>query len=100
MNFIRMHPFQVMKIDQVFIKSLHSESSITPVLVSMIQLARELNMHVIAEGVETEQQLELLNKLGVHYIQGYYYSQPVKPDELIALTKEPSGTALEDLPAT
>lgn len=100
LNFIRMHPFQVMKIDQVFIKSLHSESSITPVLVSMIQLARELNMHVIAEGVETEQQLELLNKLGVHYIQGYYYSQPVKPDELIALTKEPSGTALEDLPAT
>ncbi|GAB2643236.1 EAL domain-containing protein [Vibrio panuliri] len=87
LNFIRLHPFQVMKIDQVFIKSLHSESSITPVLVSMIQLAKELNMKVIAEGVETEQQIELLRKLGVSYIQGYYYSYPVKPEALLKLSE-------------
>ncbi|ROV59252.1 EAL domain-containing protein [Vibrio ponticus] len=88
LNFIRLHSFQVMKIDQVFIKSLHSESNITPVLVSMIQLAKELNMKVIAEGVETEQQIELLRRLGVSYIQGYYYSYPVKPDALLELSEK------------
>lgn len=88
LNFIRLHSFQVMKIDQVFIKSLHSESSITPVLVSMIQLAKELNMKVIAEGVETEQQIALLRKLGVSYIQGYYYSYPIKPEALLKLSED------------
>ncbi|MBA5761555.1 EAL domain-containing protein [Vibrio sp. 404] len=99
LNFIRLHSFQVMKIDQVFIKSLYSESSITPVLVSMIQLAKELDMKVIAEGVETEQQIELLRKLGVSYIQGYYYSYPVKPQELIKLSEQPEYTQYSDVPA-
>ncbi|HAS63615.1 MAG TPA: EAL domain-containing protein [Vibrio sp.] len=99
LNFIRLHSFQVMKIDQVFIKSLYSESSITPVLVSMIQLAKELNMKVIAEGVETEQQIELLRKLGVSYIQGYYYSYPIKPQALIELSEKPEYTQCSDAPA-
>ncbi|KII76149.1 EAL domain-containing protein [Vibrio renipiscarius] len=85
LNFIRQHRFHVMKIDQVFIKSLHSDSSIMPVLVSMLQLARELNMKVIAEGVENEQQMTILKELGVSYIQGFYYSPPIKPEELLAL---------------
>ncbi|MGD8171931.1 EAL domain-containing protein [Vibrio sp. TRT 21S02] len=85
LNFIHLHPFNVMKIDKVFIKSLHAESSITPVLVSMIQLAKQLDMKVIAEGVETEQQLSQLNELGVRYIQGFYYSQAIKPEEVTAM---------------
>lgn len=99
LNFIRLHSFQVMKIDQVFIKSLHSESSTTPVLISMIQLAKELNMKVIAEGVETKQQIELLRKLGVSYIQGYYYSYPVKPEALITLSEKPEYIPLTNAPA-
>lgn len=83
LNFIRLHSFHVMKIDRVFIKSLHSESTITPVLVSMIHLANELKMKVIAEGVETPQQIAQLRKLGVRYIQGFYYSHPIKPDAFL-----------------
>ncbi len=92
LNFIRLHSFQVMKIDQVFIKSLYSESNITPVLVSMIQLAKELNMKVIAEGVETEQQIEILRGLGVSYIQGYYYSYPVRPEALLKISEQDNYT--------
>ena len=99
LNFIRLHPFHVMKIDQVFIKSLHTDTSITPVLISMIRLAKELKMNVIAEGVETEQQIELLKTLGVSYIQGFYYSHPIKPDALIKLGSEIKFDKLSKLPA-
>ncbi|RJX70966.1 EAL domain-containing protein [Vibrio sinensis] len=98
LNFIRLHSFHVMKIDRVFIKSLHSESTITPVLVSMIHLANELKMKVIAEGVETPQQIAQLRKLGVRYIQGFYYSHPIKPDAFLAYSgqtkKEKSSKCL------
>ncbi|MCW8332364.1 EAL domain-containing protein [Vibrio paucivorans] len=83
LNFIRQHNFDVLKIDKVFIKSLHSDSSITPVLMSMIGLGEELNMKVIAEGVETQAQIDQLRKLGVRYIQGFYYSAPLPPREFI-----------------
>ncbi|EGU35859.1 hypothetical protein VII00023_16545, partial [Vibrio ichthyoenteri ATCC 700023] len=99
LNFIRLHRFQVMEIDQVFIKSLHSDSTITPVLISMIQLAKELKMKVIAEGVETEQQIELLKELDVSYIQGFYYSHPIKPEALIKLGSEIKFDQVSKLPA-
>ncbi|WP_231893314.1 EAL domain-containing protein [Vibrio scophthalmi] len=99
LNFIRLHRFQVMKIDQVFIKSLQNGSSITPVLISMIQLAKELNMKVIAEGVETKQQIDLLKELDVSYIQGFYYSRPIKPAALIELGSEIKFDQVSRLPA-
>lgn len=82
LNLVRMMKFNVVKIDQVFIKSLHTDSNIKPVLKSMIQLANDLEMKVIAEGVETESQIEQLQLLGVKYIQGFYYAKPIKPEEL------------------
>ncbi|EGU31609.1 EAL domain-containing protein [Vibrio scophthalmi] len=99
LNFIRLHRFQVMKIDQVFIKSLQNDSSITPVLISMIQLAKELEMKVIAEGVETKHQIDLLKELDVSYIQGFYYSRPIKPAALIELGSEIKFDQVSRLPA-
>lgn len=83
LNLVRMMRFNVVKIDKVFIKSLHTDANIKPVLKSMIQLADDLEMKVIAEGVETEAQIEQLKVLGVKYIQGFYYSKPIKPEELV-----------------
>ncbi|OEE30860.1 diguanylate cyclase [Vibrio genomosp. F10 str. ZF-129] len=83
LNFIRQHPFNALKIDKVFVNGLRSETAITPVLISMINLGDELNMKVIAEGVETREQIEQLSELGIRYIQGYYFSAPMKPKEFI-----------------
>ncbi|CAM3847502.1 EAL domain-containing protein [Vibrio aestuarianus subsp. francensis] len=77
LNFIHQHAFDTIKIDQVFIKSLHQNSAITPVLVSMIKLAKHLNMRLIAEGVENQKQALALEQLGVRYIQGFHYSEPI-----------------------
>ncbi|WP_052131271.1 EAL domain-containing protein [Vibrio caribbeanicus] len=92
LNLIRQMKFDVVKIDQVFIKSLHSDSNIKPVLKSMIQLATDLGMRVIAEGVETEYQIEQLEQLGVKYIQGFYYARPIKPEDF-AVFYQMSDTA-------
>lgn len=98
LNLIRLMNFDVVKIDQVFIKSLHSDSNITPVLKSMIQLATDLGMRVIAEGVETNYQIDQLEKLGVSYIQGFYYARPITPEHLALYYKIADEAIVMSLP--
>lgn len=98
LNLIRLMSFDVVKIDQVFIKSLHTDSNITPVLKSMIQLATDLGMRVIAEGVETRHQVRQLEQLGVKYIQGFYYSKPITPENLSTYYKIANEAIVMSLP--
>ena len=53
----------------------------------MIQIARLLEVPVIAEGVETKEQMELLKSIGCDIIQGYYFSKPLPPEEFSKLIK-------------
>ncbi|QTG90303.1 EAL domain-containing protein, partial [Vibrio furnissii] len=69
--FVRQFHFDTLKIDRVFVKNLGHELHLNNLLVSMLQLAQSLNMQVIVEGVETQEQLDILRELGVDYIQGY-----------------------------
>ncbi|QTG97665.1 EAL domain-containing protein, partial [Vibrio furnissii] len=71
LNFVRQFHFDTLKIDRVFVKNLGHELHLNNLLVSMLQLAQSLNMQVIVEGVETQEQLDILRELGVDYIQGY-----------------------------
>ncbi|EOU2463425.1 EAL domain-containing protein [Vibrio navarrensis] len=74
LNFIRQYPFDIMKIDRVFINNLTSDSNTQPLLMSMLALSETLHMDVVVEGVEEKSQLDILAKLGVRNIQGFYYS--------------------------
>ena len=49
----------------------------------IVELAHSLNLDVIAEGVETQRQIEILKEFNCKYIQGYYYSKPLKSNDLI-----------------
>ena len=51
------------------------------ILESVISLAESLGMDVIAEGVETEEQLRILSEMGCNHFQGYYFSKPIPVDE-------------------
>jgi Amt family ammonium transporter len=55
---------------------------------AMISLAKELELEVIAEGVETQEQTYILRELNRYIIQGYYYAKPLPENELIPLLKE------------
>lgn len=69
-------PIDVIKIDKSFIDRLSNDFKIEAVVKSIIRIAEVSNYHIIAEGVETFEQVERLKSLGCHLIQGYFYSKP------------------------
>lgn len=66
------------KIDRYFIARIESDPVAVELLRAMLDMAHVLGSRVVAEGIETEQQLELLRNTGVDYLQGYYISQPLE----------------------
>ena len=73
-----------MKIDMSLLRELESGARNPVILASVINLAESLGMEIIAEGVETEQQLHILAKMGCNHFQGYLFSRPIPVDEFEA----------------
>ncbi|MBZ9535266.1 EAL domain-containing protein [Cytobacillus oceanisediminis] len=71
------------KIDRSFIMELPDNRNNGAIVESLISVAKNLDMIVTAEGVETEAQLKILNKWGCDEIQGYFFSKPLPAEELI-----------------
>lgn len=76
--------FDYLKIDRGFVQSIGMETVTSPVLDTVLTLARKLNLNTVAEGVETEEQAAWLIKRGVTHMQGYLFSRPLPPAQLIA----------------
>ncbi len=71
----------VLKMDMKFFEKSAEENRSEKIVRSVIRLANELGMPVIAEGVETEEDLEMLKRVGCQIVQGYYYSKPLSIDD-------------------
>ncbi|EEX92391.1 GGDEF/EAL domain-containing protein [Vibrio orientalis CIP 102891 = ATCC 33934] len=78
----------LLKIDRSFIRDIESDKNNAVLVESVNMLASQLGLEVIAEGVETKQQLELLQSMGCRYIQGYYISKPVPFDKAMTLLEK------------
>lgn len=76
-------PFDKLKIDKYFTHQIN-RSEISELVKHFIEYAHTFGKTVIAEGVETEEQLNILKSLGCDEVQGYYYSKPLMPEELEA----------------
>ena len=83
LNYLRNLPANIIKIDRSFIKNIHQDSSHMAIVKAIITMGKGLSMKVIAEGVETKEQWELLKKLNCHYAQGYYIHKPLKANEFV-----------------
>ncbi len=77
LDFLRQFPYEALKIDKVFITDLGHERVTNLILDYVVKIANELKMDLIAEGVETETQLNTVTDMGIHLIQGYYFSKPL-----------------------
>ncbi|EPT8923735.1 cyclic di-GMP phosphodiesterase [Cronobacter malonaticus] len=77
-----------LKIDRGFVNAIGTETITSPVLDAVITLAKRLNMVTVAEGVETQEQAKWLTVRGVNFLQGYYFSRPVRAADLPASMKE------------
>jgi EAL domain-containing protein (putative c-di-GMP-specific phosphodiesterase class I) len=81
--YLKQMPVQTLKIDRSFIKDISTDANDEAIAIAIIQLGRSMNLSVIAEGVETEQQAAFLLRHGCNQAQGFYYSRPVMPDDLL-----------------
>ncbi len=86
-RYIKAFPISRLKIDQSFIANMHRDMSDVAIVQSIIGLAKNLSLGVLAEGVETEEQRAWLADEGCHEAQGYLFSQPVTSDEFVELLR-------------
>lgn len=80
--YLKQFPFDTLKIDQCFIRGMNDESKDAEIVKAIIQMAHSLNLKVIAEGIEKQEELDLLNQYQCDVIQGYIFSKPLPPREL------------------
>ena len=83
LSYLVRFPLDVLKIDRSFIQHICSLDDKQAVVDAIIQMSHRLKMKVVAEGVESAQQVELLKQMGCDFIQGFYYSKPLPMDELL-----------------
>lgn len=82
LSFLQKFPVDILKIDHSFLRNLSSESRNNTLVKAIIAMAQSLNLSVIAEGVETEDQLAFLQRHGCNQAQGNYFCQPVSAGEM------------------
>ncbi|NOI13894.1 putative bifunctional diguanylate cyclase/phosphodiesterase [Vibrio hepatarius] len=87
LNYIHTYPIDCIKIDATFIRNMLSNESSESVVWLIIQLANQLHVSLIAEGVENEEALQKLYSMGCKKIQGFYFSTPKVPEELVETIK-------------
>ena len=90
-------PTDALKLDMAFIRDICNDTKAARLVGIIIEIARLLEVPVIAEGVETKEQMELLKELDCDIIQGYYFSRPVPPDDFAGfLTDSKEGAYAYD----
>jgi diguanylate cyclase (GGDEF)-like protein len=93
LSYLQRLPFDILKIDRSFVRELSAGKGSLDIVKAILQLAHSFRLEVIAEGVETEEQLSVLRALGCGYLQGYLFSKPVDADtaERLYRTTRASG---------
>ena len=82
-----------MKIDRSFVNDLRADSEAAEIIRTIVSMAHSLGMSIVAEGVETEAQLEILQTLGCDEVQGFLFSEAVGADLFEALLVRDQGVA-------
>ena len=85
-------PVDTLKLERLFVWQLETNPKSRYIMEGLIRMARDLNLTIIAEGVETENQVTLLTEAGCNYQQGFYYSPTLEKQALLQIL----GTSLDD----
>jgi diguanylate cyclase (GGDEF)-like protein len=82
LNYLRILPINRVKIDQTFVQQMENDIRVQAIIQSVIDLSHNLGFNIVAEGVETVKQLDLLTTMHTDVIQGFYYSKPLNKGQL------------------
>jgi diguanylate cyclase (GGDEF)-like protein len=85
LSYLKRLPINVLKIDRSFVQEIVTNHLDRAIAISIVTLAHHLNLRVVAEGVETQAQMELLRSLKCDEMQGYLFNKPLPADELVKL---------------
>ena len=85
LSYLKQFPIQCLKIDKSFVDDLCHNTDAAAIVSAIISMASSLDLTVVAEGVETKEQMDFLRKEGCNQMQGYYYSMPLAVQEFTAL---------------
>ncbi|HWQ32370.1 MAG TPA: EAL domain-containing protein [Blastocatellia bacterium] len=94
LSYLHRFPFDILKVDRSFVMRMGQDQSSTRIVKTILLLASELDMAVVAEGVETESQLEHLCQLNCAYGQGYLFSKPLTAQAAVAILRSRFTEAL------
>jgi diguanylate cyclase (GGDEF)-like protein/PAS domain S-box-containing protein len=97
LNYLRRFAFDVLKIDRSFVEGIPGEPGNAAIVEAVIMLSNSLGIEVVAEGVETAEQVAALSSYGCALAQGFYFSPPVTADEFTALATQQSFASLPGL---
>jgi diguanylate cyclase len=89
--YLRKLPAEELKIDRSFVLDLETSADARAVVDAVVQLAKALSLKVVAEGVETEQQQDILRKLGCDELQGYLFAKPMSANALLLWAMNDEG---------
>ncbi|KTD38468.1 Rtn protein [Legionella moravica] len=84
-SYLQHFPFDYLKIDKLFIQAIGTKAITESLNDAIIQMAKGLNLIIIAEGVETQEQVDYLSNNGVRFLQGWYFSKALPIDRLVTL---------------
>jgi diguanylate cyclase (GGDEF)-like protein len=88
LSYLKKFPINKLKIDQSFVRNIMIDSDDAVIASTIISMAQNLRLTVIAEGVETLEQLAFLRQQGCHEMQGYYFSKPLPAEKFACLLSE------------
>ena len=94
LSYLKRFPIDTLKIDRSFVRDIMTDSDDAAITVAIIALSRSLRLKVLAEGVETAEQLASLRHHGCDEIQGFLYARPMSGDALVAWLRQEQHTAL------
>ena len=94
LSYLSRFPIDVLKIDRSFVSAIGRDANDAALVSSIIALAHNLKLAVIAEGVETAEQLDYLRRHGCDEMQGYYFSRPLPADQFEQMLREDRTLAL------
>lgn len=85
LNTVLKLPFSAIKLDRSLLQGVEDDPQIAQFYQNIVSVLQSIGYSVIAEGVETEEELKLVSKWGVNMVQGYYFSRPVDETEILKI---------------
>ncbi|TVQ35449.1 MAG: EAL domain-containing protein [Geminicoccaceae bacterium] len=98
--YLKRFPIRCLKIDRSFVKDVTTDMNDAAIAQAIVALAEMLKISVVAEGVETREQLAMIKRFRCQELQGFLFSGPLPPDEMLALLRSDRRLDVSDLPAS